>query len=400
MSFEQALAALKEVGVDLDEGKAENPYDRSTLEGNEKLQKLVNALDRIGALNSASWKYMKSQKEEVLTYLTHVIRTQLPQPTAAVLSDPGYQKIAAAIAIVAAKHKKSKLQPREEDLADQVVQAWRCIQDNVAFRHLLLNCPSFNSSMLKNLQQPHILDNIEILSKAGLFPPSEKSPYPLQQPETLLKAVTHLRELVIISREEHQKYQAIFALHEVNKLSQETIKQVCDSDHPINTASKILLHEALDRAKICAERLGKPTRQRLIEHLKHETDAETQTVERLTLNTVRMLSHPLKKFQSRAKKNKDPNQIAETYTVAEPVLKVIQKLHPHHMTEKTWQETLVGTPKRQYGHFGKPKDGGNPYSTYGSIKEAMEKASKSPQLVPHNAGDNDDVAGPIGNHQL
>ncbi|WP_230389184.1 hypothetical protein [Piscirickettsia salmonis] len=106
----------------------------------------------------------------------------------------------------------------------------------------------------------------------------------------------------------------------------------------------------------------------------------------------------MKKFRPRATQNKEASQIAETYQVAEPALRAMQKLH--NIPEEDLQKTLVGTPKRQYGRFGKSKDDDNPYSTYSSIKEAMEKASQSPQLVPHSAEDNDDVASPIGDHQL
>ncbi|AKP72876.1 hypothetical protein Psal006b_02910 [Piscirickettsia salmonis] len=393
MSFEQARIALQQAGINF-QGKEKE------LEESEKLQEAVIALAQIGALNTNIWQKVLSNpdiREPITTMIKYaVLRVGVTgelQPTPV---DPKYRQASSIIANMVIDNFRQYFSTGL--IADRTARAWERIQDDERFRDTVLTtykAGSLSPNVLKIMHTDReAVQAITTLNQAGLLPLPEEIPGPFQDHEALLENANYLRENHILSRAEHQKYQAIFALHEVNKLSQETFKQICDSDHPINTASKILLHEALDQAKTCAQRLAKPTRQRLIDHLKHTVDEETLSPDRLTLNIVRVLSHPLKRLKSRATQNKEASQIAETYQVAEPALRAMQKLH--NISEEDFQETLVGTPKKHRGLFGKPKESGNPYSTYSTIKETMGKAKKSPQLVPYSTGDNDDVASPIG----
>ncbi|RNC78197.1 hypothetical protein ACGP04_00245 [Piscirickettsia salmonis] len=380
MSFEQARIILQQAGINF-QGKEKE------LEESEKLQEAVIALAQIGALNTNIWQKVLSNpdiREPITTMIKYaVLRIGVagePQPTPA---DQKYRQASSIIANMVIDNSRQYFSTGL--IADRTARAWERIQDDERFRDTVLTIDkvgSLSPNVLKTMQTDReIVRAITALDQAGLLPLPEEKPGPFQDHEALLENANYLRENHILSLEDHQRYQAIFALHEVNKLSQETFKQVCDSDHPINTASKILLHEALDRAKTCAERLAKPTRQRLIDHLKYTVDEEVQSPDRLTLNIARVLSHPLKKFRPRATQNKEASQIAETYQVAEPALRAMQKLH--NIPEEDLQKTLVGTPKRQYGRFGKSKDDDNPYSTYSSIKEAMEKAEKHAASQPN-----------------
>ncbi|OAJ33643.1 hypothetical protein [Piscirickettsia salmonis] len=384
MSFEQARTALQQAGINF-QGKEKE------LEESEELQEAVIALAQIGALNTNIWQKVQSNpdiQEPITTMIKHAVLrvgvTGEPQPTPV---DPKYQKASSIIANMVIDNFHQYFSTGL--IADRTARAWERIQDDERFRDTVLTIDkvgSLSPNVLKTMQTDgETVRAITTLNQAGLLPLPEEKPSPFQDHEALLESAGYLHENHILSLEEYKKYQAILALYKVNMLSQETFKQVQDSENPINTAVKMLICEALIQAANSLDRSKRHDNATALRSFIDTAHSWQGPLTQLFLKTAYEVSRRKKFWQTRSDLKTDGSNMPKPYKAAEPFLKATQE--------------LIGVGNRILYQIIRGKVS-CAYNTHSNIQDTMEKAKKSPQLVPHSTEDNDDVASPIGDHQL
>ncbi|MGJ3494915.1 hypothetical protein ACR9PT_10120 [Piscirickettsia salmonis] len=250
------------------------------------------------------------------------------------------------------------------------IDVYRKMVDNPPLQKAILilaDAGCLDQEMLeKTINTPSLPKTIVLLNEAGLF------------------STEALEDILARSQDNDGLLRASAALCDANITDKSKVHAVClnPDSNPVNTAGKIILSSALDKAIKSAQDSGRPGIKKVLDYLKSDVESPDTNIMQNFFEVVRATSHRKHhRLQSRLFLNKDSKDMPKPFQKAKHDIEVFQKLA--NIPDDIVNKVIARKPESLPPEYQPRHSKGSPYRVFDKIRQDIEAAEKHAASQPN-----------------